>query len=271
MATSASASRTQVRRLTPRERAGRVLLPRIRVYQLLLLAGLLGIWELLGHRTADYVFAPPSEVAQALVAMVRSGELPSALGDSLATLFLGYAIAAVVGIASGVAMGWWWTLGRTLDPFVAALYVVPIVALVPAIVIWAGLGLAARVLVVVLFCVFELLLNAYAGVRNLDPLLVDVARTLGARRRDLLWKVVLPGTLPFLFVGLRIGASRALKGMVLAEILFAVTGLGGLIVKYTNAFRMDRVLAVVIVLALLGIALTAGIQALERRALRWRP
>jgi ABC-type nitrate/sulfonate/bicarbonate transport system permease component len=271
MATSASAPRTHVRRLTARERAGRVLLPRIRIYQLGLLAGLLGLWELIGHQTADYVLAPPSEVALALVEMVRSGELPNALGDSLTALFLGYAIAAIGGIAFGCAMGWWQTLGRTVDPFVAALYVVPIVALVPAIVIWAGLGLAARVIVVALFCLFEPLLNAYAGVRNLDPLLVDVARTLGARRRDLFWKVVLPGTLPFLFVGLRIGAGRALKGMVLAEILFAVTGLGGLIVKYTAAFRMDRVLAVVVVLALLGIGLTTVIQVVERRVMRWRP
>ncbi len=271
METSASPSRTQVRRLTTRERAGRVLLPRIRVYQLMLLAALVGIWEFFGRRTADYVFAPPSEVVLALGSMVRSGELPTALADSMTALFLGYAIAAVIGIPFGFAMGWWRTLGRTVDPFVAALYVVPIVALVPAIVIWVGLGLAARVLIVALFCVFELLLSAYAGVRNLDPLLVDAARTLGARRGDLLSKVVLPATLPFLFVGLRVGASRALKGMVLAEILFAVTGLGGLIVKYTSAFRMDRVLAVVVVLALLGIALTSGIQAFERRVMQWRP
>jgi NitT/TauT family transport system permease protein len=203
--------------------------------------------------------------------MIESGELPHAIVDSLTALVIGFVLAAVVGTAIGFAMGWSRLFGRTFDPYVSALYVIPIASLVPAIIVWFGLDLTARVLVIFLFAVFEILLSAQAGVRNVDRSFVDVARTFGARQRDVMRKVVLPASLPFVFVGLRMGASRAVKGMVLAEMLFAVTGLGGLIVEESTAFRIDRVLVVVLTLALIGVALSAGVQALERHVLRWRP
>jgi ABC-type nitrate/sulfonate/bicarbonate transport system permease component len=136
--------------------------------------------------------------------------------------------------------------------------------------VWLGLGLGARVLVIFLFAVFEPLLNSYAGAKSVDPLLVDVARTFGAGRRDLGRKVVLPASLPFVLTGLRMAASRAVKGMILAEMLFSVTGHGGLLIRYAGQFRIDRVLVVIVTVALLGVALTGAVQAVERAALRWR-
>jgi len=245
--------------------------PRDRTYQLLLGVAVLAAWEYWGRRADDFVFAPPSSLLPAAREMISSGELPHALADSLVALVIGFTLAAVSGTAIGLAMGWSRRFGRTLDPYVSALYVVPIASLVPAIIVWFGLDLAARVIVIFLFAVFEILLSAQAGVRNVDPSFVDVARTFGAPRRDVLRKVVLPASLPFVFVGLRMGASRAVKGMVLAEMLFAVTGLGGLIVEDSTRFRIDRVLVVVLTLALIGVALGAAVQALERRVLRWRP
>ena len=248
-----------------------MLAPRDRTYQLLLGVAVLLVWEYFGRRAEDFVFAPPSSIVPAARDMIQSGELPHALVDSLVALLIGFLLAAVVGTAIGFAMGWSRLFGRTLDPYVSALYVVPIASLVPAIIVWFGLDLTARVLVIFLFSVFEILLSAQAGVRNVDPSFVDVARTFGARQRDVMRKVVLPASLPFVFVGLRMGARRAVKGMVLAEMLFAVTGLGGLIVEDSTAFRIDRVLVTVLTLALIGVALSAGVQALERRVLRWRP
>jgi NitT/TauT family transport system permease protein len=244
--------------------------PRIRLFQLLLLLALLGAWELAGRSSSSLALAPPSAMVPAAREMISSGELQSAFGDSLAALLLGYALAVMAGLAIGWAMGWWRSAGRVLDPFVAAMYVVPIAAIVPVIIAWAGLGFGSRVTVVFLFCVFEILLAANAGVRGIDDLYLDVARTFGAGRAALLRKVVLPASLPFVMVGLRIGASRALKGMVLAEILFAVTGLGGLIVQYAGVFRMDKVLVVVVTISLLGIVLSAVVVALERHVTRWR-
>jgi ABC-type nitrate/sulfonate/bicarbonate transport system permease component len=252
------APRVQRYPLTRRQRLARALSTRDRLLQLGLLALILGVWELVGRRSDRFTFAPPSSVVSAAGNMIESGELQRAVTDSLTPLALGF------------AMGVWRTFGRTLDPFVAALYVVPIAAIVPAIVAWTGLGLESRVLVVFLFAVFEPLLAAYAGVKQVDPALYDAARTFGARRGDLVRRVTLPATLPFVFVGLRMGAARAVKGMVLAEMLFSVTGLGRLIVESAQDFRIDRVLVAVVAVSLMGVLLTAMVKVAERYALRWR-
>jgi NitT/TauT family transport system permease protein len=238
---------------------------------LLLLASLLGLWEWAGRRSANYVFAPPSEVVSSVPAMIRDGSLPDALATSLESFALGFALAALVGIAVGFAMGWWPLVGRLLNPYVSAFYVVPIIALVPLILIWIGFGMEARVLVIFLFSVFEILLSALAGIRSVEPLMLDVARSFGAGRARTLRRLVLPASLPYVLMGLRLGASRAIKGMITAEILFALTGLGGLLSHYRDQFATAPMLVVVATVALVGVAVSAAIQLAERRLLRWRP
>jgi len=262
--------RVERHRLSRRERIVRVVVPRERLWQLALLIAVLGAWEYVGRRSDRYTFAPPSSVISAAGDMIRSGQLQDAVVTSLSSLLLGFAAAGAFGVGLGFAMGAWRNLGRTLDPFVSALYVVPIVAVVPVIVAWVGLGLGAQVLVVFLFAVFEPLLAVYAGMKQIDPTLYDAALTMGARRGDLLRRVSLPAALPFVFVGLRMGASRAIKGMVLAQMLFALSGLGGLIVTSAQDFRIDRVLVAVVALSILGVLLSGAVQATERYALRWR-
>ena len=262
--------RTQTRVIPLRLRLRRALAPRDRALQLALLVTALAAWEFFGRRASNFTFTPPSRVATAAREMIESGELQDAVTESLVALLLGFTLAAVIGISVGYAMGWWRTFGRTLNPFVSALYVVPIATLVPMMIVWFGLGLTPRVIVIMLFALFEILLNAYAGVKNVDPHVIDVARTFGASRLDLLRKAVFPATLPFVFVGLRIGASRAVKGMVLAEMLFAVTGLGRVIIENASTFRMDRVFVGVIAVSLMGVILSAAVQATERRVMRWR-
>jgi ABC-type nitrate/sulfonate/bicarbonate transport system permease component len=264
------APRVERHPLTRRQRLARAFSPRDRLLQLGLLAVLLGVWEYVGRRSDRFTFAPPTSVISAAGDLIGSGELQRAVVSSLNALALGFAAAAIVGVGLGFAMGVWHTFGRTLDPFVAALYVVPIAAIIPAIVAWIGLGLESRVLVVFLFAVFEPLLAAYAGVKQVDPALYDAARTFGARRGELVRRVTLPATLPFVFVGLRMGAARAVKGMVLAEMLFSVTGLGRLIVESAQDFRIDKVLVAVVAVSLIGVVATATIKVAERYALRWR-
>ena len=160
--------------------------------------------------------------------------------------------------------------GRTLDPFVAALYVVPIAALIPVLIVWFGFGLSTTVLVIFLFAVFEPLIAAEAAVRNVDRGYVDVARTFGAGTEQTARKVVLPATLPFVLPASRMAASRAVKGMVLAEMLVAVSGLGGIIIRSARSFRMDEVFVAIIVIAIIGVLLTSAVGAVERYLLRWR-
>jgi NitT/TauT family transport system permease protein len=123
---------------------------------------------------------------------------------------------------------------------------------------------------VFLFCVFEILVSTYTGVRNVDMKLVDAARAFGASRWQLFSRVVSFASLPYIFAGLRMGVSRAVKGMVVAELLFAVTGLGGLISNAASYYRTDKVFVGVIVLSILGVILAGAVQLLERRLMPWR-
>jgi NitT/TauT family transport system permease protein len=241
-----------------------------RLAQVVLLVGGFGIWEIVGRRVGTFFLAPPSSLVSATVEMLESGELVRAVLDSLSSLAAGFSLAVVFGIVIGFLMGWYRPVGRTLNPFVSAAYVVPTAALVPVFIIWFGLGFTSRVVTVLLFCVFEILVSTYTGVRNIDPLLVDAARAFGANRRELFVKVVALASLPYIFAGLRMGASRAIKGMVIAELLFAVTGIGGVIQNAANYYRTDKVFVLVIVLALLGVAMSGAIQLLERLLTPWR-
>lgn len=246
-----------------------LVISRVRLVQLAILVVVLGVWEIAGRRLGTFFLAPPSMLWEATKEMVASGDLQHAILDSLSSLLVGFLVATVVGIVVGFLMGWYRPLGQVLDPYVSAGYVIPTAGLVPVFIIWFGLGFTARTVTVFLFCVFEILISTYTGVRNVDTTLVNAARAFGASRWQLFSQVVSRASLPYIFAGLRMGASRAVKGMVIAEILFAVTGLGGLIQNAANYYRTDKVFVVVIVLAIIGIAFSALIQWLERRVTPW--
>ncbi|HEV3485254.1 MAG TPA: ABC transporter permease, partial [Vicinamibacterales bacterium] len=234
-----------------------------RLTQFGFVVALLAIWEIAGRRLGDFFLAPPSSLVSATQDLIASGELVRALLDSLVSLATGYGLSALIGITLGYLMGWYKPVAKIMDPFVNAAYVIPVAALVPVVIIWFGLGFTSRVLVILLFSVFEVLVSTYTGVRNVDPMLIDVARSFGARQFGLFRKIVFFASLPYIFAGLRMGASRAIKGMVVAELLFAVTGLGGAIQTAANYYRTDQVFVYVIVIALLGIVLAGAIQILE--------
>lgn len=228
------------------------------------------IWEIAGRRMGDFFLAPPTSLVAAAQDLIASGALVSSLMNSLSSLLTGYGLSAVIGIALGYMMGWYKPVAKIMDPFVNAAYVIPVAALVPVLIIWFGLGHTSRVLTIILFSVFEVLVSTYTGVRNVDPMLIDVARSFGAGRYQMFRKIVFFASLPYIFAGLRMGASRAIKGMVVAELLFAVTGLGGAIQRAANYYRTDQVFVYVIVIALLGVVLSGAIQIMEKIAMPWK-
>lgn len=241
-----------------------------RLAQFGFVAALLITWEIAGRRLGDFFLAPPSSLVSAAGELLESGELVDATINSLYSLMVGFGLASLIGIGLGYFMGWYKPVAKVIDPFVNAAYVIPVAALVPVIIIWFGLGTTSRILVVMLFCVFEVLVSTYTGVKNVDPMLIDVGRSFGASRIGLFRKVVFFASLPYIFAGLRMGASRAIKGMVIAELLFAVTGLGGAIQTAANYYRTDIVFVYVIVIALLGIVLSGAIQLIERVVTPWK-
>jgi ABC-type nitrate/sulfonate/bicarbonate transport system permease component len=242
----------------------RNILSRDRLYQLLFILAFLGLWQYVGKRQGDFFLAPPTSVFDAAVEVIENGELWHAVGQTTIGIVVGFAFAAVVGVAIGTLMGTSRAAATTLNPFVSAGYVVPEAAIVPLLIIWFGLGTTPRIVAVFLFAVFEITVSTYAGVRNVDSSLSEVARSFGANRRQVFRRVVLMAALPYIFAGLRMGAARAVKGMVVAELLFAATGIGGAIQEAANGYRTDKVMFFVIVITVMGIGFAGLVQAVER-------
>ena len=246
----------------------RSLFSRERFAQVAILVVVLAAWQYAGARLGDFFLAPPTSVLGAFGEVVTSGQLWEALQTTLFGIVVGFVIAAVLGVTVGVLMGTSRAFAAGLNPIVSAGYVIPEAAIVPLLIIWFGLGMEPRVIAVVLFAVFEIIVSTYAGVRNIDPILPEVARSFGARSHQIFRKVILMAALPYIFAGLRMGAARAVKGMVVAELLFAATGVGGAIKEAANAYQTDKVMVFVIVITILGVAFAGLVQFIERKSMR---
>jgi ABC-type nitrate/sulfonate/bicarbonate transport system permease component len=231
---------------------------------------LLAIWEWYGRRTNPILFTYPTAIAQAGVQVAADGSLTRALSQSLSVLCWGLALAIVVGIGLGLAIGRSRVVEALADVPISALYATPTVALVPVIVLWAGFGPPAKVVVVFLFSVFAIVINTARGVREVDPQLLEVARSYRASEPGLWKDVVLPSAMPYIITGVRLAVGRGLVGIVVAEFYTSIAGLGYLIVSYANTFQTAKVFVPVVILMGLGIVLTGALQMLEGRLAPWQ-
>ncbi len=230
----------------------------------------LAVWEAAARRINPLFFAPPSAIMAAGVDMIRSGELWAQFLFSMQSLSLGFLAAAVIGIPMGLLMGRYRLFEYMADLYVMALYATPLVALIPLIILWFGLGVAAKVFIVFILSLFSIVINTYVGTRNVSAGLIDVGRAFCANEPELFTKIVAPATVPFIMAGLRLGIGRAIVGMVVAEFFTSVKGLGAIIVIAGATFDTARMLVPVIVLMLLSISLTQLIQWLESRIAPWK-
>lgn len=234
------------------------------------LALLIGFWSVMAQIAPRNIVPTPGATISALIRLWNEGRLGAALGQSLLVYLSGLGAAVLVGIPLGVAMGTWRPLGQTLDIFVYALAATPRVAFIPLVIVTLGLGVEAKSFVVFLGAVMPIILNTYAGVQAADSDLIEMARDTGATAPRIFAHVVLPGALPFLVVGLRLGATIGLINTVVAELYTAVKGLGGLLAIYGNTFRMAEYFAVVLTLSLVGVTVSEGLRLIEKRLNRWR-
>ncbi len=227
-------------------------------------------WELYGRSLSPIFLSYPTAILAAAGELIGSGELLAALLKSLQGLVIGFSLAVVLGITLGILMGRYRGLYYALNPFVVALYATPGVALIPLIMLWFGLGLQAKIVIITEACFFPIVLNTLAGVRNVSRANVDVARAYGASERQILRMVLLPSAVPFIMAGIRLAVGRGVIGMVVAEFFTALSGVGSLIIIYSNAFATAKLFVPVITLSLLGVSLTALAQQLERRMAPWK-
>jgi NitT/TauT family transport system permease protein len=232
---------------------------------------LLVVWQAVASQVDPRFLATPTAIARAFVDLLTAGDLHTALASSARSLVFGFAMATGVGVTVGLLMGRYRLVGAFLDPYVNALFPTPRISFLPLVVLWFGLGLQAKVIVVFMMSVFPVLINTYVGARDVSRSLDEVGRAFCAPERTILTRIFLPATLPFITSGIRLGLGQAIGGMVVAEILLAFGGLGSLIKAYAQTFRPDYLFATILVLVMLGVGLTLLLQLVERRLSRWKP
>jgi NitT/TauT family transport system permease protein len=212
----------------------------------------------------------PDLIALGLLDLIRSGALFRDLAVSAVPFFYGLTAATVVGVTIGIVMGWRRRVGYALDPLMTVFYASPLVALSPLIVIFLGVGITAKTLIIFFLAVFPFIFNAYAGVRAVDPLLINVVRSLGGREIDLYLKVLLPSVLPYIVAGARIAVGRALIGVLVGEFFAASEGIGYAIARFGDLYALDKMFACILVIMVIAVAMTEGIRYAERTAFPWR-
>ncbi|MBI2371612.1 MAG: ABC transporter permease [Deltaproteobacteria bacterium] len=156
------------------------------------------------------------------------------------------------------------------DPHLNALYATPQVALTPLLIMWFGLGLEIKVVLIFLFAFFPILINTMSGVKNVSGSMVEIGRAYRASERQILYKIIIPAALPFIMAGVRLAVGRAVVGMVVAELFSAITGLGAMLTLYGNLFETAKMFVPIIVLSLLGLGFNLAVQALERVLAPWK-
>lgn len=232
----------------------------------------LAAWELCsGRLISEFWISSPSAVASALGRFVTGGQLLPAVQATLLETAAGFAVGAVAGILVGLLFGVSPLVARVLDPYFVALNSVPRVALIPLFILWFGIGLETKVIFAATLVFFPVLMNTFAGARDVDRDLIDVIRVMGATRLDTVRRVYVPSALVWVFAGLRMSIPFALIGAVVAEMFTSNDGLGYLIAVTANQYDTAGSFAALLITTLLGLALTWAVSLLERRALRWRP
>ena len=240
------------------------------------IVALLAAWEMLPHLVTmragtKMFFAPPSQVAVTLWEMFASGRIWSPLAVSATGFAVGLGLAIIVGIPLGVLIGRSQTLNAMLDPFITAFNATPRLVFLPLVLLWFGLGLWSKVVIVFFGAVFPLLINTYEGVRNADRLLITVVRAFGASEWDIARLVVVPNALPYIIAGLRLAIGRAVLGVVVSEFFGSSEGVGVLMVQAASQYKVDVVFAGLILFTALSLVMTGLVKLLEHRLSSWRP
>lgn len=243
-----------------------------------LLLGLLSVALFLGAWQAVFLFVPlnplfiskPSLIAESLYELIVTGTLLHDLAVSAVPFAYGFGAAIVVGIAVGIVMGWRVRVGYALDPIMTVFYASPLVALAPLVIVFFGVGVSGKAIIIFLLSVFPFIFNAQAGVKAVDRLLINVVRSLGGTEKDLYLKVIVPSVLPYIVAGARIAIGRGLIGVLVAEFFAASEGIGYAIARYGDLFALDKMFACIFAIMVIAVVMTEGIRWAERTAFPWR-
>lgn len=211
----------------------------------------------------------PSTIARATIDLIASGELLGHISITLARMFAGFLAGSILGLVIGLAMGWSKEMRALFDPVVSVIYPLPKIALLPLIMLLIGIGEAPIILVIALGAFFPVLVNCVAGVATIDPIYFDVAQNSGASKLKTFTRVVLPGSLPVAFAGLRLALGISLLLAVVVELSIATKGLGAMLWLSWETLRVERIYVAIAVIAVLGLLLNPLLKLLGRCLTPW--
>ncbi len=231
----------------------------------------LGVWEwAVDSGAVNKLFlSSPVAIADRLYEVFADGSIWEHIFASGEVALWGFVLSIVVGVPIGLLMGRVRLVRDTLEPFIMAKYSSPIVAFLPLLIIWLGIGVASKVALVFLGGVFVIIINTEAGVANVDRRLVETARSFTANEAQILWKVVMPAALPFIIASMRLAIGRILIMVVVAELYAATAGLGYLIFQAGAAYDTAMIFVGVVLLAGAGISCNSLLRMAERRIAPW--
>jgi ABC-type nitrate/sulfonate/bicarbonate transport system permease component len=246
--------------------------PRLADWQWALLGVLviLGAWEVYGRFSNPFFVPPVTRVFGELREFIASGVLLKALQHTFFLLVVGMTLGSLVGVPLGLLLGVFRSVGDVLAPYIQGAYATPRIALIPVVIIFFGTGLQGQLLLVFLQCVFEIMIATEAGAREVQGQFIEVAKSFRLSKFQTFFKVIAPGSFPYIVSGLRLGLSNAFIGAIGAELFLESAGMGGLIYITSQSFRTDRALALIIVMTVTAIALISLMRYMERKSQSWR-
>lgn len=233
-----------------------------------LLGGLLA-WEAAGWLFGAAWLPPFSDVLRALWDLITAGDIVGNLTNSLKSLFVGFTIALVVGLFVGALMGRYRYVHLALDPYVYAIFVSPTLIFVPIFFAIFGLAGGTRIAIIVVYGLFVIIINTSTAIRTVDSSLIEMARSYGAKERQLFFGVLVPASLPLVFAGIQLGMGRAVKGMINGEMFIALVGLGALAQRFGGRFEAASAMAIALLVLIVALVFNLVVRALDRRFTFW--
>ena len=232
--------------------------------------GLLGAWQIFGHNINPAFGSYPSAILRAFWELVESGDLGKALLMSLEAFVTGFVLSVVIGVPLGLLIGQSRIIEAAVGIYVTVANAMPLVAFVPLLVLWLGLGFWVKAVVVFLMSFSTVCINTWLGVHAVPKSLIEVGRSFVAPKLTILRRIILPATLPYIMAGLKLAVGRAVVAMVIAEFFTAISGLGGIIINSANNFDTASMFVPIVVLMILATLLNNLVGWIERRVAPWQ-
>ena len=252
---------------------------RVNTLKVIILVAVVALWQLLSSSSlfVHQLIPSPWETVLSIKALSLTGlpqgyRLITHIEESLYRVLYGFSLALMVAIPLGIIMGWSKVLRELVTPLVEILRPIPPLAWIPLAIFWFGIGLKSAVFIIFLGAFFPILLSTVSGVLSVDTLLIEAARTLGARRRDIYVKILVPGATPAIYTGARIGMGIAWMTLIAAEFTGVKSGygLGYMIMVARDIQRPDHIVAGMIIIGVIGYTLDICLRGIEHTLLRWR-